>query len=169
YRTGDLVRWNRDGNLEFLGRTDFQVKVRGLRIELGEIESALVALEEVAQAVVAVHDGDVGRHLVGYVVPAGGRSVDAEAVREAVGRALPAYMVPDAVMVLDAFPVTASEKVDRTALPPPRWNTREFRAPTTPIQQVVAAVFADVLGIDRVGLDDDFFALGGNSLAATRV
>ncbi|WP_328590656.1 non-ribosomal peptide synthetase, partial [Rhodococcus xishaensis] len=146
YRTGDLVRWNTSGQLEFLGRTDFQVEVRGLRIELGEIEAALVALEEIAQAVVVVHENDLGRHLVGYVVAAGGRSVDPDTTREAVGRALPAYMVPDAVMVLDAFPVTASEKVDRKALPPPRWNTREFRAPTTPVQQVVAAVFADVLG-----------------------
>ncbi|RVW00086.1 non-ribosomal peptide synthetase, partial [Rhodococcus spongiicola] len=169
YRTGDLVRWNRDGNLEFLGRTDFQVKVRGLRIELGEIESALVTQDAISQAVAVVYENDLGQQLVGYVVPDSGRSVDTEAVREAIGRSLPAYMVPTVLMVVDAFPLTPSEKVDRTALPPPRWKTREFRAPMTRVQQVVAAVFADVLGIDRVGLDDDFFALGGNSLAATRV
>ncbi|MEV0945556.1 amino acid adenylation domain-containing protein [Rhodococcus sp. NPDC049939] len=169
YRTGDLVRWSREGNLEFLGRTDFQVKVRGLRIELGEIESALTALDEVAQAVVVVHEGDVGRQLVGYVVPAAGCTVEVEALREAAGRSLPAYMVPDALMVLDEFPLGPSEKVDRKALPAPVWAPREFRAPTTPVQQIVAGVFADVLGVERVGLDDDFFALGGNSLAATRV
>ncbi|AOW91887.1 hypothetical protein BFN03_02045 [Rhodococcus sp. WMMA185] len=169
YRTGDLVRWNREGNLEFLGRTDFQVKVRGLRIELGEIESALVAEDAVSQAAAAVHENDLGQQLVGYVVPESGRSVDKEAVREAVGRSLPAYMVPAVLMVVDEFPLTASEKVDRKALPEPQWKSREFRAPTSLVQETVAEIFAEVLGVERVGLDDDFFALGGNSLIATRV
>ncbi|MEV0944999.1 amino acid adenylation domain-containing protein, partial [Rhodococcus sp. NPDC049939] len=169
YRTGDLVRWNRDGNLEFLGRTDFQVKVRGLRIELGEIESVLVAQDAVSQAVAVVYESDLGQQLVGYVVPETGRSIDTEAVREAVGRSLPAYMVPSVLMVLDEFPLSPSEKVDRNGLPAPQWKAREFRAPTTPVQEIVAGVFAEVLGVERVGLDDDFFALGGNSLIATRV
>uniref|UniRef100_UPI000B15BED9 thioesterase domain-containing protein n=1 Tax=Rhodococcus marinonascens TaxID=38311 RepID=UPI000B15BED9 len=169
YRTGDLVRWNRDGLLEFLGRTDFQVKVRGLRIELGEIEAALVVQDGVTQAVVVVHESDLGQQLVGYVVPESGRSVDTKAVREAVGRVLPAYMVPDVLMVVDEFPLSSSGKVDRKVLPVPVWAPRVFRAPTTPVQEIVAGVFAEVLGVERVGLDDDFFALGGNSLVATRV
>uniref|UniRef100_UPI000B03B323 non-ribosomal peptide synthetase n=1 Tax=Rhodococcus marinonascens TaxID=38311 RepID=UPI000B03B323 len=169
YRTGDLVRWNRDGRLEFLGRTDFQVKVRGLRIELGEIEAALVVQDGVTQAVVVVHESDLGQQLVGYVVPESGRSVDTKAVREAVGRVLPAYMVPDVLMVVDEFPLSSSGKVDRKVLPVPVWALREFRAPTNPVEEIVAGVFAEVLGVERVGLDDDFFALGGNSLIATRV
>ncbi|RZL84407.1 MAG: non-ribosomal peptide synthetase [Rhodococcus sp. (in: high G+C Gram-positive bacteria)] len=169
YRTGDLVRWNRDGNLEYLGRTDFQVKLRGLRIELGEIESALVAQEPIAQAVVIVHDGDFGQQLVGYVVPAAGHTIEIDTARTAVGQSLPRYMVPDVLTVLDVLPLNGSGKLDRKALPAPQPAAREFRAPTNPVEETVAAVFADVLGLDRVGLDDDFFALGGNSLIATQV
>ncbi|WP_373863377.1 amino acid adenylation domain-containing protein, partial [Rhodococcus marinonascens] len=169
YRTGDLVRWNRGGDLEFLGRTDFQVKVRGLRIELGEIESALAGQDTVAQAVVVVHESDLGQQLVGYVVPAAGHTVDTEAVREAAGQSLPAYMVPDVLIVLDELPLNSSGKLDRKALPAPEFTARVFRAPTNPVEEIVAGIFAEVLGVDRVGLDDDFFALGGNSLIATRV
>ncbi|WP_422336136.1 condensation domain-containing protein, partial [Rhodococcus sp. (in: high G+C Gram-positive bacteria)] len=169
YRTGDLVRWNRSGELEFLGRTDFQVKVRGLRIELGEIEAALVSDESVAQAVMAVHEGDFGQQLVGYVVPAEGHDVDPEVVREAVGRSLPRYMVPDVLVALDAFPLNPSGKLDRRALPAPASVAQVFRAPTTPVEETVARVFAEVLGLEQVGLDDDFFALGGNSLIAAQV
>ncbi|MEV0948718.1 amino acid adenylation domain-containing protein, partial [Rhodococcus sp. NPDC049939] len=142
YRTGDLVRWSREGNLEFLGRTDFQVKVRGLRIELGEIESVLVADDAVSQAVVVVHEGEFGQQLVGYVVPAAGCTVEVEAVRAAVGKRLPRYMVPDAVVVLEVLPLGSSGKLDRRALPAPVWVPREFRAPTTPVQEIVAGVFA---------------------------
>ncbi|WP_139277931.1 condensation domain-containing protein, partial [Rhodococcus marinonascens] len=169
YRTGDLVRWNRDGDLEYLGRTDFQVKLRGLRIELGEIESALTAQDTVAQAVVIVHESDLGQQLVGYVVPADGHTVNTEAVREAAGQSLPRYMVPDVLMVLDVLPLNSSGKLDRKALPAPEFTVRVFRAPTNPVEETVAGVFVEVLGVDRVGLDDDFFALGGNSLIATRV
>ncbi|CAM2828326.1 non-ribosomal peptide synthetase [Prescottella defluvii] len=163
YRTGDLVKWNAAGELEYLGRTDFQVKLRGLRIELGEIETALSALASVAQAVVVVHD----EKLVAYVVA--GEVFDVDAAKAALARDLPSYMVPAVFVVLDAFPLNASGKVDRKALPEPVFEAAVFRAPTTPIEEIVAGVFADVLDVERVGLDDDFFALGGNSLLGTQV
>ncbi|MBD0322357.1 MAG: amino acid adenylation domain-containing protein, partial [Aldersonia sp.] len=169
YRTGDLVRWLSSGELEYLGRTDFQVKLRGQRIELGEIEAALLADADVAQAVTVVRSDAVAERLVGYVVPATGRTVDADAIRAAVADRLPSYMVPDRVMVVAEFPLNASGKLDRKALPEPTFDAVTFRAPETPIEQAVAAVFAETLGIDRVGLDDDFFALGGNSLVAMQV
>nr|WP_280345500.1 non-ribosomal peptide synthase/polyketide synthase [Nocardia neocaledoniensis] len=170
YRTGDLVAWTEHGELEYLGRTDFQVKLRGLRIELGEIESALTGLDEVAQSVVVVRgDQHTGDQLVAYVIPAPGRSVDIEDAREQLGENLPAYMVPAVIVVLDEFPLNASGKLDRKALPAPVFEAAVFRAPTTPVEEIVAATFAEVLGLERVGLDDDFFALGGNSLTATRV
>ncbi|MFD6449837.1 non-ribosomal peptide synthase/polyketide synthase, partial [Nocardia sp. NPDC060220] len=170
YRTGDLVAWTEQGELEYLGRTDFQVKLRGLRIELGEIESALTGLDEVAQSVVVVRgDQHTGDQLVAYVIPATGRTVDIEDAREELGGNLPAYMVPSVIVVLDEFPLNASGKLDRKALPAPVFEAAVFRAPTTPVEEIVAATFAGVLGVDRVGLDDDFFALGGNSLTATQV
>ncbi|MGW8652120.1 amino acid adenylation domain-containing protein, partial [Nocardia salmonicida] len=170
YRTGDLVAWTEQGELEYLGRTDFQVKLRGLRIELGEIESALTGLDEVAQSVVVVRgEQHTGDQLVAYVIPATGRTVDIEDTREELGNNLPAYMVPAVIIVLDEFPLNASGKLDRKALPAPVFEAAVFRAPTTPVEEIVAATFADVLGLDRVGLDDDFFALGGNSLTATQV
>ncbi|WP_040813349.1 non-ribosomal peptide synthetase, partial [Nocardia concava] len=156
YRTGDLVKWNADGELEYLGRTDFQVKLRGLRIELGEIEAALLAQPGVSQSVVVVRaDAHTGDQLVGYVVA--GPEVAAEALKVGVAQALPAYMVPTAVVVLDEFPLNASGKLDRKALPAPTFEARGFRAASTPIEEIVAGVFAELLGIDRVGADDDFF------------
>ncbi|MGW5223262.1 amino acid adenylation domain-containing protein, partial [Nocardia sp. NPDC004085] len=170
YRTGDLVSWTDKGELEYLGRTDFQVKLRGLRIELGEIESALTALDSIAQAVVVVRsDERLGDQLVAYVIATAGRSVDIEGVRAELGGELPAYMVPSAFVVLDAFPLNASGKLDRKALPAPVFEAKVFRAPSTPIEEIVAGTFGDVLGVARVGLDDDFFELGGNSLLATQV
>ncbi|MGK8501583.1 amino acid adenylation domain-containing protein [Nocardia asiatica] len=178
YRTGDLVAWTEHGELEYLGRTDFQVKLRGLRIELGEIESALTGLDEVAQSVVVVRsDAHAGDQLVAYVIPARDAAqstapdaaLDTDLVREDLARQLPAYMVPSVVIVLDEFPLNASGKLDRKALPAPVFEAAVFRAPTTPVEEIVAATFADVLGLERVGLDDDFFALGGNSLSATQV
>ncbi|MFC9893525.1 thioester reductase domain-containing protein, partial [Nocardia sp. NPDC127579] len=148
---------------------DFQVKVRGLRIELGEIESALTALDEVAQAVVIVRaDERLGDQLVAYVVAAPGSTVVVDEVKSAVARQLPAYMVPAALMVLDAIPVTANGKLDRAALPAPVALAREYRAPVTLEEQAIAQVFAVVLGAEQVGLDDDFYELGGNSLAGIR-
>ncbi|WP_280414442.1 amino acid adenylation domain-containing protein, partial [Nocardia carnea] len=171
YRTGDLVAWNRDGGLEYRGRTDFQVKIRGFRIELGEIEAALLALPEVAQAaVVAKSDPKTGDRLVGYVVPvAAAAQVDAARIQSELAQQLPSYMVPSAFVELDALPLNVNGKLDRKALPEPEFETREFRAPSTPIEEIVANTFAAVLGADRVGADDDFFALGGNSLVATQV
>ncbi|EME18131.1 non-ribosomal peptide synthetase, partial [Rhodococcus qingshengii BKS 20-40] len=167
YRTGDLVRWNGRGELEYIGRSDFQVKLRGQRIELGEIESALISHEAVSDAVVVLHsDATFGDSLVGYVV---GTAVDASEVLESARAVLPAYMVPSKVLVLDELPLNASGKLDRKALPSPVFEAAEFRAPVTAVQEIVASVFGDVLGVERVGLDDDFFALGGNSLIATRV
>nr|WP_280780829.1 non-ribosomal peptide synthetase [Rhodococcus opacus] len=169
YRTGDVVKWNPRGQLMYVGRLDSQVKVRGLRIELGEIETALVAQQTIVQAVVIVHDGEFGQQLVGYVVPAGGRLIDVESVRVTAGRSLPQYMVPDVLMVLDELPLTASGKLDRNALPAPAFTKREFRGPTTRVERIVTSAFTDILGVEQVGLDDDFFALGGNSLVAPRI
>ncbi|MFE3316690.1 amino acid adenylation domain-containing protein [Nocardia sp. NPDC059195] len=172
YRTGDLARWRGDGNLEYLGRTDFQVKVRGLRIELGEIESALVAHEPITQAVClarpTAHGGD---ELVGYVVAATGQTVDVRAVRVALGRTLPEYMVPRTVVVLDAMPLGPNGKIDRDALPAPRYETQgSARAPRTEVEHLLLAVFVDVLGRAeaKLGIDDGFFDMGGDSLLAAR-
>ncbi|WP_369829532.1 amino acid adenylation domain-containing protein [Nocardia sp. 852002-20019_SCH5090214] len=169
YRTGDLVAWTANGELEYRGRTDFQVKVRGFRIELGEIEAALLRLPQLAQAVVvAKSDPRTGDRLVAYLVSAD-RELDVAQVKSALASALPNYMVPAAFVVLDALPLTVNGKLDRKALPEPEFETTAFRAPSTPVEEIVAGTFAEVLGIDRVGLDDDFFALGGNSLLATQV
>ncbi|MFE3700627.1 amino acid adenylation domain-containing protein, partial [Nocardia tengchongensis] len=170
YRTGDLVKWTPRGELEYLGRTDFQVKLRGLRIELGEIEAALTAIESIAQSVVVVRgDERLGEQLVGYVIPTAGHTVDLDAVRAELQDGLPGYMVPAAFVVLDAFPLNASGKLDRKQLPAPVFEAKVFRAPSTPIEEIVAGTFSDVLGVGRVGVDDDFFELGGNSLIATQV
>ncbi|PPJ40061.1 non-ribosomal peptide synthetase [Nocardia nova] len=169
YRTGDVVARTANGELEYRGRTDFQVKVRGFRIELGEIEAALLRLPQLAQAVVvAKSDPRTGDRLVAYLVSAD-RELDVAQVKSALASALPNYMVPAAFVVLDALPLTVNGKLDRKALPEPEFETTAFRAPSTPVEEIVAGTFAEVLGIDRVGLDDDFFALGGNSLLATQM
>ncbi|WP_280483008.1 condensation domain-containing protein, partial [Nocardia farcinica] len=169
YRTGDLVVWrDQPHRLEYLGRTDFQVKFRGQRIELGEIETALLAQPQISQAAVLVVPTATGDQLVGYVVPRPGETVDTDDLLAAVGTTLPAYMVPAAIVVLDAFPLNTSGKLDRKALPEPTFRAREFRAPVTQVEEIVATVYAELLGLDRVGADDDYFALGGNSLLATR-
>ena len=162
YRTGDVVRRNRSGGLEYIGRSDFQVKLRGLRIELGEIESVLRRDPQVSSAAVVVWRD----RLVAYVA---GTDVHVDSVRRAVASTLPSYMVPDSVVVLESLPLNASGKLDRRALPEPVSETREFREPVSLAEQAVASVFAEVLGVEQVGLDDDFFALGGNSLIATQV
>ncbi|WP_030526113.1 condensation domain-containing protein, partial [Nocardia rhamnosiphila] len=150
-------------------RTDFQVKFRGQRIELGEIESALLAQPVVSQAVVTVAASDLGEQLVAYVVPAPGAQIVSAVLLDDLRDVLPIYMIPAVVMELDAFPLNTSGKLDRKALPAPVFETKQFRAPSTPIEEIVAGVFAEVLGVQRVGADDDFFALGGNSLIATQV
>ncbi|MCJ0890810.1 non-ribosomal peptide synthetase [Rhodococcus sp. ARC_M5] len=170
YRTGDMVRWNRDGELEYVGRRDQQIKLRGQRIELGDVEAALVAHPAVAQAAAVLHnDSMVGDTLVGYVVAETSSSVDPADVRRVALARVPAYMVPTTIGVLAALPVGPNGKLDRKALPEPEFAVTAFRKPSTLIEEAVAEVFADLLGVPRVGLDDDFFVLGGNSLIATRV
>ncbi|MGW5153257.1 amino acid adenylation domain-containing protein, partial [Rhodococcus koreensis] len=171
YRTGDLVRWTAAGLLEYLGRTDFQVKVRGFRIELGEIVSALLRHEDVDQAVVVPHsDPHTGEHLVGYVVPRGNIALDRDAVLAEAAGSLPSYMVPSLLVPLTELPLTQNGKVDQNALPAPVFAGKaEYTAPRTASERVVAAVFAELLGVPRVGVDDNFFDLGGNSLSATKL
>ena len=166
YRTGDLARWRSDGTVEYLGRTDFQCKIRGLRIELGEIEAALVAQPAVAQAVCVAR----GTQLVGYVVAGRDDSIDVAAVLTALRQTLPDYMVPRQLVVLDALPSGSSGKVDRKALPdPPQVGRPPARAPRTRAEQTVLQIVGEVLGRDDLGIDDDFFESGGDSLTASRV
>jgi natural product biosynthesis luciferase-like monooxygenase protein/amino acid adenylation domain-containing protein len=172
YRTGDLGRWRPDGELEYLGRTDHQVKVRGYRIELGEIEAALCAHPSVWQAVVVAREDAPGeKRLVGYVVGAEGVAPEAGELRGHVQRSLPDYMVPSAFVALDALPLTPNGKVDRKALPAPegRPEIDEYVAPRTPVEEVLAGIWCEVLRLDRVGVHDNFFELGGHSLLAMRM
>ncbi|GLZ28518.1 hypothetical protein Lesp02_07080 [Lentzea sp. NBRC 105346] len=164
YRTGDVVRRVASGDLEFVGRTDDQVKIRGFRIEPGEVEAALLADPSVAQAVVVVRD----ERLIGYVVPVDGLLVDTVALRSRAGELLPAHAVPSAVVVLDAMPLTPNGKLDRRAMPAPVFESVS-RGPRTPQEEVLCGLFAEVLGLDRVGVDDSFFDLGGHSLLAARL
>ncbi|WP_329044944.1 amino acid adenylation domain-containing protein [Amycolatopsis sp. NBC_01488] len=168
YRTGDLVRWGGDGRLDYVGRTDHQVKLRGFRIELGEIETALLAVPGVGRATVIVREDAPGdRRLAAYVV---GEGIEPADVRARLGRTLPDYMVPAAVVVLERFPLTANGKLDRSALPAPVVPaTAGHDRLRTPAEDLLCAAFAEVLGVPAVGLHDDFFALGGHSLLATRL
>ncbi|HEX7309437.1 amino acid adenylation domain-containing protein, partial [Lentzea sp.] len=164
YRTGDVGRWTADGTVEFLGRADDQVKIRGYRVEPGEVEAAILAFAGVDRAAVEVRaDGSTGKRLVAYVVG------NADGLREHLAERLPDYMVPAAVVTLDEFPLTPNGKLDRRALPEPERARTRGRAPRTARQEVLCGIFADLLGADRVSLDDDFFALGGHSLLAARL
>lgn len=173
YRTGDLGRWLPDGEIEFLGRRDFQVKIQGHRIELGEIEAALAQSPEVHLAVVnAVGEARGAKRLVAYVVAKAGKDASANALRAFLATKLPAYMVPSSFVILDALPLTPNGKVDRQALPVPQIDDAElqgYRPPESEIERLVAAIWREVLHIPRVGLDDNFFELGGDSLQAMQV
>ncbi|WP_306359970.1 non-ribosomal peptide synthetase [Nocardia sp. CC227C] len=164
YRTGDIVRSTGHGELEFLGRADFQVKLRGIRIELGELESVLAAQESVAQAVAVVHGGQAGGRLVAYVAPAAGHRIDTAALEQRLRELLPRHLVPATIIGLAEFPVNRSGKVDRAALPAPDAEPVAFRAPRTDTETALAAAYAEVLGRDSIGVDESFFALGGDSI-----
>ena len=166
YKTGDRVRWRADGTLLYLGRLDAQVKLRGFRIELGEIEAVLREHPQVEQAVVRVHAGET---LVAYVTPATHEAPEAAALRPYLGQRLPAYMVPSAYVVLGHLPLTPNGKIDRLALPMPDVSPAPHESPRTPAQELVAGIWATVLGRDSLGPGDDFFESGGHSLLATRV
>ncbi|WP_156745024.1 non-ribosomal peptide synthetase, partial [Mycobacterium sp. E2238] len=167
YRTGDLVCWGADGQLQYLGRADEQVKIRGYRIELGEIQAALADLRGVRQAaVIAREDRPGDKRLIGYVTG----SADPAELRARLADRLPAYMVPVAVVRLDALPLTPNGKLDARALPAPEYREADrYRAPSSPVEETLAGIYAQVLGVERVGVDDSFFDLGGDSISSMQV
>ncbi|GAA4545286.1 amino acid adenylation domain-containing protein [Amycolatopsis samaneae] len=172
YRTGDLARWRSDGTVEFVGRADNQVKLRGYRIELGEIEAALVGQPGIAEAVVTVREERPGvKRLVGHLVPVGGAVPDVTGLRAALGRELPGYMVPTVFVALDRLPLTPNGKVDRRALPMGGAiaDGKPQVEPRDPTEQALAALWAEVLGVDRVGVHDNFFDLGGDSILSVQL
>ncbi|ORC59228.1 non-ribosomal peptide synthetase [Pseudomonas floridensis] len=172
YRTGDLVRWAADGALEYLGRLDQQVKVRGFRVEPQEIEARLLAQPGIGQAAVLVRDTVAGAQLIGYYTSTlahESEALQSERVKSALSLELPDYMVPAQLVRLDNMPLSPSGKLDRRALPEPQWQTREHVEPQTALHKQIAGIWREVLGVPRVGLCDDFFALGGHSLLATQI
>jgi acyl carrier protein len=174
YRTGDLVRWTPHGLVEFVGRADGQVKIRGFRIETGEIEAALRSSDDVGDAVVVARRAASGQqYLVGYVVPAGtGAPPTADELAARLAVRLPAYMVPAAFVSLDRFPLNRNGKVQREALPDPEFRREAetaFLSPRNPTEEALAGIWSQVLGAERVGAHDDFFALGGDSISSLRV
>ena len=170
YRTGDLVCWGADGQLRYLGRADEQVKIRGYRIELGEVRAALAGVAGVEQAVVIAREDRPGdKRLVGYVTESVTGAVDPAEIRARLGERLPAYMVPAAVVVIDALPLTPNGKLDTRALPAPEYTGGEYRAPGSAVEEILAGIYAQVLGLERVGVDESFFELGGDSILSMQV
>ncbi|WP_036507607.1 non-ribosomal peptide synthetase, partial [Nocardia aobensis] len=166
YRTGDLVRWANDGQLHYVARADEQVKIRGYRIECGEIRTALTQLDGIEQAAVITREDQPGnKRLVAYITG----TANPNEIRTQLTRKLPAYMIPAAIMTLDALPLTVNGKLDTRALPAPEYTAGGYRAPSTPVEEVLTAIYAHTLGLDRVGIDDSFFDLGGDSLSAMRL
>ena len=171
YRTGDLVSWRPDGQLQYLGRADEQVKIRGYRIELGEIHTALAALDGVQQAAVIAredHPGD--KRLVAYLTETTTGTLQPTTIRTTLADQLPPYMVPAAIVILTTLPVTINGKLDTRALPAPEYHhTDHYRAPTNAIEDILTGIYAHVLGLERVGIDDSFFDLGGDSILSMQV
>jgi non-ribosomal peptide synthetase component E (peptide arylation enzyme) len=174
YRTGDLARYRPDGNIEFLGRIDHQVKIRGSRVELGEIEAVLRQHPAIHEAIVATTEaGPDDRRLAAYVVPGQAPAPTPGELLRFLREKLPEQMLPSATVILDALPLTPSGKVDRLALPIPDWSrsgaAQAYVPPRTPVEGVLAGIWAQVLGMDQVGVDDNFFELGGHSLLVVQV
>jgi amino acid adenylation domain-containing protein len=174
YKTGDLARYQKDGNIEFIGRNDFQVKIRGMRIELGEIEATLTQHESVSKAVVTLRQDVSGgeRRLVAHVIANPGCTIEARRLRDFLRGKLPEYMLPSAFVMLAAFPLTTSGKIDRLALPAPESNLeteKGYVAPRGALEEVLCTIFAEVLKLERIGVRDNFFDLGGHSLSATQI
>ncbi|WP_020178738.1 non-ribosomal peptide synthetase [Methylopila sp. M107] len=169
YRTGDMTRWLPDGKVEFVGRVDHQVKLRGFRIELGEIEAALLAQPGVGESLVVLREDDGRKALVGYAVPKGGATLDGEALRRALTRELPDYMVPAAIVPLERMPTNPSSKLDRAALPAPKLSRADPVPLKGALEEELAALWREALNIETVGATDNFFEIGGHSLAAVRI
>ncbi|NPE72866.1 amino acid adenylation domain-containing protein [Dickeya dadantii] len=178
YRTGDIARWLEDGTVDYLGRSDDQLKIRGQRIELGEIEQVLLAQLNVAQAVVGARElggkanrlhGADARQLVAWLVPQAETTLDIAALQQALSQQLPAHMVPVSYVLMTAFPLSANGKLDRKALPAPAGQQAAGRAPQTDVERTIAALFVELLACETVSAEDDFFALGGHSLLAMRL
>ncbi len=172
YRSGDLGRWRADGTIESLGRVDHQVKVRGYRIELGEVEAALAQLPGVRECAVIVRpDSSGNQRLLAYALPQANATLDPRELRERLQKSLPDYMVPSAIVPLEAWPLTTNGKLDRAALPDPGGSaaTPDYAAPRTTTEEILAEIWRDVLQVARVGVHDNFFELGGHSLLATQV
>ncbi|MCX8280366.1 amino acid adenylation domain-containing protein [Phyllobacterium sp. 0TCS1.6C] len=171
YRSGDLTRWREDGTVEFVGRVDHQVKLRGYRIELGEIEAALLQDRSVGEALVVLRDDEATQQkmLVAYVVAKQGADIDIPALSAALERALPAYMVPSAIMPLAAMPINPNSKLDRFALPAPAPVQRQIVMPATALEEEILDIWREILNVDPISVEDNFFAIGGNSLGAIRI
>jgi hypothetical protein len=173
YRTGDIVRWSADGELHFVGRADDQIKIRGFRVEPAEIEARLTAHPGVAEAVVSLYEDAGRKRLAAHLVPAGGAEAPSAAeLRAHLADGLPDYMLPAAFVTVAELPLTANGKVDRRRLPAPDWSAggeRAHRAPRTETERVLAAIWAELLGVEQVGVDDNFFMLGGDSILSIQV
>ncbi|MED7789652.1 non-ribosomal peptide synthetase, partial [Francisella sp. 19X1-34] len=169
YKTGDLVRWLADGNIEYIGRNDDQVKIRGFRIELGEIENQLSSIEGIKQSCVLAKERNNNKYLVGYYV-SDKESLTQEEIFNQLSKVLPEYMVPSVLVEIDSMPLTVNGKLDRKALPDPEFiNEDSYIAPTTELEEKLCNIFAEVLGLDRVGITDDFFRVGGDSIVSIQL
>ncbi|WP_150468569.1 AMP-binding protein, partial [Francisella sp. SYW-9] len=169
YKTGDLVRWLEDGNIEYIGRNDDQVKIRGYRIELGEIENQLSAIAGIKQSCVLAKDRNNSKYLVGYYV-SDVESLTQEEILNQLSKVLPEYMVPSVLVEIESMPLTVNGKLDRKALPNPEFiNEDRYIAPTTELEERLCTIFGEVLGLERIGITDDFFRVGGNSILAIRL